>query len=257
MVAKLEPVTTPQTPCKCCGATAFLCGVVDFHKNCLNVQHPALALCGAPVYYHRCPVCGFLFTTAFDQFTKEDFLQHIYNSEYILVDPDYAEARPRVNAQTLSELFPGTEPQRMLDYGGGEGLLGQLLASTGRRQVDTYDPFVPRFASRPSHRYDCILSFEVFEHTTEPARTLGDINDLLSPEGLILFTTLLQPYDMDQLGLNWWYAAPRNGHVSLFSRASLLHLAEPLGFQMVSFSDCFHALFRHVPPFASHFLRPG
>jgi 2-polyprenyl-6-hydroxyphenyl methylase/3-demethylubiquinone-9 3-methyltransferase len=254
MVAKLEPVMARQKPCKCCGGTASLYGVVDFHKNCLNVQHPALALSGVPVYYHRCPACGFLFTTAFDHFTKEDFHNHIYNSDYILVDPDYRDARPRANAQSLAQMFPGIEPQRILDYGGGEGLLGQVLGSMGRRQVDTYDPFVARFAARPPERYDCIVSFEVLEHTPDPRRTLGDMNELLSPGGLILFSTLLQPWDIDQQGLNWWYAAPRNGHVSLYSRASLQKVVQPLGFQLASFNDNFHALFRRVPQFASHFL---
>ena len=257
MAASLEPVATRQATCKCCGDPASLYGVVDFNKNCLDVKHPALAFCGVPIYYHRCPACGFLFTTAFDGFTQEDFHHHIYNSDYILIDPDYRDARPRANAQSISNAFQGIEPRRVLDYGGGEGLFAEIINSTGQRQVDTYDPFVPRFAERPAYKYDCILSFEVFEHTPHPEKTMRDMNELLTKDGLILFTTKLQPRDIDQHRLNWWYAAPRNGHVSLYSQASLQRLIQPFGFQLASFSDSFHALYRRVPAFAAHFLRAG
>ena len=251
MPGKLEPVAPLQTPCKCCGATAFLCGVVDFSRNCRGVRHPPFELCGVPIYYHRCPACQFIFTTAFDHLTSEDFLRHIYNAEYTLVDPEYRDVRPRTNARELAKMFRGTEPRRILDYGGGEGLLGEVLTALSGRQVDTYDPFVPRFATRPAHRYDCIVSFEVLEHMPQPAQTLADMNDLLTHEGLILFSTFFQPADINQKGLSWWYVAPRNGHISLYSRESFLKLAQPFGLRLASLNDHVHALFRRVPDFAS------
>jgi 2-polyprenyl-6-hydroxyphenyl methylase/3-demethylubiquinone-9 3-methyltransferase len=255
MPANFKPVADREAACKCCGTAAALYGVVDFHRNCLNVRHPALAVCGIPIYYYQCPACGFLFATAFDQFTTEDFLREIYNQDYILVDPDYREARPRANADVLLNVFRDVRPERILDYGGGEGLLAETLQAAGLENVDTYDPFVERHAARPSRRYDCIVSFEVLEHATDPARTLADMNDLLTPGGLILFSTLLQPRDIDQQGLNWWYAGPRNGHVSLHTQASLDRLARPHDLGLASFNECFHAWFREVPAFARHFLR--
>ena len=127
-----------------------LYGVVDFHKNCLKVTLPALGLSGIPIYYYRCPVCKFLFTATFDSFTEEDFRTYIYNQDYHLVDPDYREIRPRGNANFLCNLFTGPKPKSVLDYGGGDGLLAQVLNSTGLLPVDTYDPSVPRHATRPS-----------------------------------------------------------------------------------------------------------
>src|SRR5260370_4121273 len=93
------------TACKCCGAMAPLYGVVDFHKNCEVYRRKVLDVSGVPIYYYRCPACQFIFTTAFDHFTKEDFLRYIYNEEYLLVDPDYQEVRPRGNSVALSSLF--------------------------------------------------------------------------------------------------------------------------------------------------------
>jgi 2-polyprenyl-6-hydroxyphenyl methylase/3-demethylubiquinone-9 3-methyltransferase len=228
---------------------------VDFHKNCEEHRRKVLDPSGIPIYYYRCSECGFIFTTAFDHFTTEDFRRHIYNEDYPLVDPDYQEGRPRNNASFLRGLFAASRPRRVLDYGGGNGLLAELLRAAGFAQVDTYDPFVPRYSARPSDRYDCIVSFEVVEHSTDPVRTFAEMNDLLADPGLILFSTALQPADIDRQGLSWWYAAPRNGHVSLYSRASLAALARPHQFTLGSYKENSHVLFRDIPDFAKSLIR--
>jgi 2-polyprenyl-6-hydroxyphenyl methylase/3-demethylubiquinone-9 3-methyltransferase len=136
----VEPVCATQTPCKCCAATASLYGVVDFHKNCEMVRRQVLELSGIPIYYYRCPNCRFIFTTAFDHFTDEDFRRCIYNDDYVRVDPDYLQRRPRANANFLCRLLAGPKPNRILDYGGGNGLLAEVLRAGGFAQTDTYDP---------------------------------------------------------------------------------------------------------------------
>ncbi len=254
MNARMRAICPQETVCKCCGAQAFLYGVVDFHKNCEIYRRSVLGLSGVPVYYHRCSLCQFLFTTAFDGFSIEDFQQHIYNQDYVLVDPDYPEARPRSNAQVLRGLFPTERPARILDHGGGHGTLAGLLRDAGFPHVETYDPFVASHDARPAGRFDCVLCFEVLEHSIDPARSIAEMNESLTENGLILFSTLLQPADIDRQGLNWWYAAPRNGHVSLYSRASLAKLVRPFGLRFRSFNESFHVLYRDVPAFARHFL---
>jgi 2-polyprenyl-6-hydroxyphenyl methylase/3-demethylubiquinone-9 3-methyltransferase len=81
------------------------------------------------------------------------------------------------------------------------------------------------------------------------------MKELLSSPGLVLFSTLLQPADMSFQGLRWWYASPRNGHVSLYTEASLRALAQPLGFELASFNESTHLLLQGRPGFASRFLR--
>jgi len=255
MNSVLQAICAKETPCKCCGAVAFLYGVVDFHQTCKIIQGKILDTSGVPIYYYRCPKCRFLFTTAFDHFTTADFHRYIYNDDYLLFDPDYQEERPRANASFLSSLFSGVKPQRILDYGGGNGILAEALRAAGFSQADTYDPYVPRYSTRPSHRYDCVVSFEVVEHSTDPTRTFADMNDFLMDPGLILFSTLLQPANIEQQGLSWWYAGPRNGHVSLYSRASLEKVVQPFGFKLCSFNENLHVLFREIPDFAKHFIR--
>ncbi len=161
-----------------------------------------------------------------------------------------------MNAAFLSSLFSVVRPQRILDYGGGNGTLAELLCTAGFTQVNTYDPFVPHHADKPSGRFDCVVSFEVVEHSTDPARSFADMNESLMDAGLILFSTLLQTADIDQQGLNWWYAGPRNGHVSLYSRASLAKVVRPFGLKLRSFSESMHVLYREIPDCARHFIKP-
>jgi 2-polyprenyl-6-hydroxyphenyl methylase/3-demethylubiquinone-9 3-methyltransferase len=244
MSSGLQAICPKETPCKCCGAPASLYGLLDFHKNCEIYRKNALEISGVPIYYHRCPVCQFIFTTALDHFTKEDFERHIYNDQYPLIDPDYQEVRPRGNATLVARLFSEARPARILDYGGGNGTLATLLRDAGFPLVETYDPFVPRFSEKPTGRFDCVICFEVLEHSTDPSRTLSHMVEFLTDTGIMLISTLLQPDDIDRLGLSWWYAAPRNAHVSLYSKASLEKLVLPLGFQVHSLDQSYHVLVR-------------
>jgi hypothetical protein len=256
MTSVLQSICAMQTRCKCCGSLAFPFGVVDFNKNCESYRRNALGISGIPIYYHRCPACGFLFTTALDHFNDHDFRQHVYNEQYPLIDPDYELARPRSNAAFIYNLFADSKPRCILDYGCGNGVMAESLRAVGFPRVDTFDPFVPRFSERPTDRYDCVLCFEVIEHSTEPSRILSDIASFVNDNGLIVLSTLVQPPDIEKQGVNWWYLGPRNAHVSLHSKASLERLARGAGYKFASFTDSFHVLFRTVPEFARHFIQP-
>ncbi len=238
--------------CKCCGQSAELYGVVDFHKNCNVLHGQVLPLSGIPIYYHRCAACGFIFTNAFDHFSPDDFSRHIYNAGYIVVDPEYLAVRPDANAAHVVQLLQGNKSIRILDFGGGNGRLAARLRMAGFTDVHTYDPFVPASAKRPVGQFDLLLSFEVAEHSPTPRQTFSDMISFLSPQGIVLFSTLVQPEQLDQIGVNWWYVAPRNGHVSIFSRKSLQLLANSFGFNLGSFSNDLHVLARQMPPFAAH-----
>ena len=247
----MQPICDPESLCKCCGSTAGLFGVVDFNKNCINAP---LSLSGIPIYYYRCRDCGFIFTTFFDAFTEIQFKRLIYNKQYIDVDPDFREARPRQNAQIISMMLGGNKDISILDYGGGSGLLGEMLTTMGFRNVETYDPLFPDASVKPTIHYDCIVCFEVVEHTTRPKATFDDIFTLLKESGVVIFSTLTQPADMEERGVNWWYIGPRNGHVSIYTRKSLKTVIEAAGLGFGSFSESWHLIFRNMPRFAAHLL---
>lgn len=128
--------------CKICGSKSIFFGQVDFNKHCDEIRSGKLPPSGIPVTYLRCTACGFLFTRDFDAWSHADFGNKIYNAEYAFVDPDFAERRPAANASYITHAF-GMDRQeiRVLDYGGGEGRMMDLLRAEGFRSVNTYDPF--------------------------------------------------------------------------------------------------------------------
>ena len=240
--------------CKVCGGPTSPFGAVDFNKSCLEGQGKRLAPVGVEVPYERCGGCGLIFTRAFDTWSVEDFQERIYGEGYLEVDPEYVEKRPTWSAGLIHDVFgPKTTSLRVLDYGGGNGRFAELLRAKGWSDVTTYDPFNPTFAVRPEGRFDLVTCFETMEHMSDPRAGAADLDSFLRPEGVLVFSTLVQPPDIEQQGLSWWYAAPRNGHITLFSHRALSALWEPLGVSVMSAGAAVHAGHRAViPAWARH-----
>jgi SAM-dependent methyltransferase len=232
---------------------------VDFNKSCEEARGKFLLLAGIPVYYALCSKCGFCFTPDLATWKLEEFEERIYNDEYVFVDPDYIEARPRANAAHLVSMFGDRARSiKHLDYGGGNGHLVKLLRES-RWQSVSYDPFVDRNVRLGNlGKFDLITAFEVFEHVPDVQDLMSNLCSLLSPNGLVLFSTLISDGNIHpNQRISWWYASPRNGHISLFSRKSLEILAQNYGVKVGSFSEGFHVFFRKVPPWADHIIRMG
>lgn len=254
---RLAQTAPPQhLPCKVCTSPSGLYGVVDFSKTCgiRNDIRPLLS--GHPVYYRRCGTCGFLFTDAFDGWELGEFLEFIYNDQYAVIDPDYHTIRPTNSAAMLMNLF-GTQRTSLsiLDYGCGNGKTVEILRTGGFTACEGFDPFTPAFAKKPSRTFNVILSVETLEHVVDQNEFVRDIDSLAAEASLILFTTLLQPVNFDEIGLGWWYVAPRNGHISMHSRLSLRRLWNDRGYTVVSHNENLHVAFRKIPEFATSIIK--
>jgi SAM-dependent methyltransferase len=243
--------------CPICAGDSFFLDVVDFNKSCEENRDYYLPLSGIPIYYSLCTDCGFCFTPEIYQWTVQEFATKIYNSDYIKVDPDYVESRPRSNAEFLIGLLADKALNiRHLDYGGGDGLLSRLLSEAGWSSA-SYDPFVNTDLSLDKlGKFDLITAFEVFEHVPNVRQLLKDLSSLLVDDGVVLFSTLLSDGNIEaQKRITWWYASPRNGHISLFSQKSLQTICTQQNFQLGSFSSGFHAIWKKIPSWANHFIR--
>jgi len=247
----------PETSqCKCCGHVSKLAGLVDFSKSCVDAQvgKKIDPYAGWPVYFYRCDSCGFTFTRALDHWQKQDFSTYIYNDDYVRHDPDYLGARPQSNADMIFNSLGGIKDQiSLLDYGSGLGLMADILEQKGFGSVANYDPFSS--TQRPDHQFNMVTCFEVFEHVQDPMALVKDINDFLSVDGALLFSTLFCPQQAVNEGLhNWWYCAPRNGHISFYTHAALTELAGRFGLHVHNFNDSLHAMFR--PEMVANWLKP-
>jgi hypothetical protein len=244
---------TKSLPCKCCGVAAPWFGAADFAKSCEDRHGRVFAPAGWSVDYYRCPACGFLFSDFLDAWPPERQRREIYNDDYLKVDPDL-NARPEKITGWLEQQF-GTwkDSLRIFDYGGGTGETARRLRSVGFRHVESGDPFLSD-DTPPPRGVDLVLCIEVLEHLATPDAAFAAAADGLDTAGVLLFSTLLQPPDLVQQGIGWWYVAPRNGHISLHTTKSLALLAERHGFAAASFNDTFHMAWRGRPAFAAHLI---
>jgi SAM-dependent methyltransferase len=216
-----KPVTMR---CKVCGTPARFFDVTDFWKG---AGYYPFGPSGIPVEYFRCDTCGFMFTPLFDDWTSEDFRKYIYNDEYVAVDGEYSDLRPRRVATAMIKLLAGFEDARLMDYGSGTGLFADHLRADGFKHITSFDPFSQPV--RPSGRFDIITCFEVIEHSPDPLATFQDIASLLSDDGCVILGVSLQPPEIEAIRCNWWYCMPRNGHVSLYTDRALALLATDSG----------------------------
>jgi hypothetical protein len=244
--------STNSVSCPVCSTATVMHDVVDFNKSCEEARQLFLPLSGRPIYYHRCPGCAFVLAPEFSTWTDQDFQQHIYNEHYIDIDPDYVSKRPLHNADFVRQLFPDAQQAiRHLDYGGGSGLLSDTLRAQGWDST-SYDPF-PRNEQQITTlgKFGLITAFEVFEHVPDVTELMNNITSLMDEESLVIFSTLLSDGNIQPNSrLTWWYASPRNGHISLFSKQSLILLAEQRGMQFGSFGPGVHCFFKRLPAWA-------
>lgn len=253
MIDRLKPMLATTAACKICGGRASLFGVVDFNRSCEDWREVFFPLSGVPIYYRRCAECKFLFTDAFDDWSIEEFKTLIYNDDYKLIDPEYESARARGNADAVARLWGAVKSEiRVLDYGGGNGTFSAVLRDAGFPVAVTFDPMVAEHATPPEGKFDLVTSFETIEHLPDPAATIASILQFAAEPGIIFFTTTLQPADIEKQRLNWWYAAPRNGHVSLFSQDALKRAWGRHGYRVATIAANFHFAFRTLPPLLAH-----
>ena len=234
------------TECKICGEASELFTIVESGKHC-NLQLPSVVFgSGEKVKYYRCLSCEFIFTTFLDAYSPEALKADIYNDDYVKFDPLYPKIRPQNNARFLKAIledsFLEDERPRVLDYGAGNGLLSKLIG--GKFNVENYDALNAEFDILPPGPIDVIFSSEVVEHMPSPRVFVDDWSVSLSEAGCVIFSTKLQPDDIDVLRGDWWYIGPRNGHVSFFSGKSLRTLCSLAGLRCESLTEDWHIAYK-------------
>lgn len=226
--AALPPMTRRARvlACKVCGGRAPFFDAVDFFK-CCSAEPYGFGYSGIPVEYYQCEICDFAFTDLIDDWTGEEIQAFIYNDEYIKVDPEYLGARAERDAAFFIDILGEfRDSHAVLDYGSGTGVLASRMREAGF-DAEAYDPYSS--PHRPTRRFDIITCMEVLEHSPDPVGSLRDMAGLLNEGGCLLIGTGVQPENFADIRANWWYAGPRNGHISLQSVFSLTAMARDAG----------------------------
>jgi 2-polyprenyl-6-hydroxyphenyl methylase/3-demethylubiquinone-9 3-methyltransferase len=97
--------------------------------------------------------------------------------------------------------------KRLLDFGGGQGTLGALIAKTGNGIcIEIFEPYPSssaekklkhlknvKFVSEHSGFYDCLLSIDVLEHVVDPVGTLDRMIATLRQGGYMIIANNFHP----------------------------------------------------------------
>lgn len=247
-IADPNPVT-----CKVCTGQAFLFDVVDFNKFCSHNEYYSDGLSGVPIYFRKCEECGLIFSSSFDSLDIDGFSELIYNSDYIKYDPEYLDVRPLQNASFLDSFLQSIKPYvKGLDYGGGNGLAAATLVQNGWNFLSC-DPIAsPVPATGDFQNFNVISAIEVFEHIPFPKNGMIDMMSYAAQDCLIIIGTQTTDSQVKSSRLDWWYAAPRNGHITLHSNASLRILFHEHGFSYHPLNSGLHIGIRGSHPYAKH-----
>lgn len=193
---------------------------------------------------HRCSGCEFTF------FPDPDWLQGSFGSQLNRLDVG-AVARCESMANLILGLLPVAKKpisdHKILDWGGGDGLLTRMLRDRG---INCYweDPYCEeRYAwpaiAKPDDTFDLVLAVEVFLHIPDP---LPVLKTLLDRADVVIFTAVLPPQDLNQ---DWWYLMPRTGqHVSFFPQVCSERLARLTNTHYCSDGKFLHVFSRHPLP---------
>lgn len=156
----------------------------------------------------------------------------------------------------LWKLFRFRATDRLLDWGGGDGLMVRKLRDDGINAL-LYDEYTKNnyaigFEGDPDEHYSVITAFEVWEHLTDPRTDLQRMF-AYQPKVLLISTGFYRGQDK-----NWHYLAPWSGrHVFFWSPKAMEKVGKLFGYDVIV-GKC-HALFFRpdlVGPFRRKLLQP-
>lgn len=107
----------------------------------------------------------------------------------------------------ISDWIIKNDLKSVLDYGGGFGTLGRLIARKDATVlVDIYEPYPREYALLKAHdypnvhfidgidkKYDCLVSLDVLEHVPDPLKLLSEMIENLRNEGYLLLGNNFYP----------------------------------------------------------------
>ena len=187
-------------------------------------------------YYH-CDNCGCYFLDEMRNWNPEMFAEKVYNAEYGKTDVEFDGVRSKKLLPEITGMLKEYGLKRVLDYGGGKGMLADLLRESGWNEAYSFDLFGRKDVPANASGFDCVVAVEVLEHVIEARALWETISGKLKPGGIFIATTsLCSGRALDK----WFYANPRAGHCLLYSAAALDLAAASCGLQHIAEKENWH-----------------
>jgi len=176
------------------------------------------------------------------QFVGLDWLKDAYYGDFSVRFDEGRFIRNKVVyvlVRKLTKAFFDSDKVTLLDYGGGEGVLEDLLCIKAKPSYkpETYDPYVRKHSELPKKTFDFITCIEVLEHLQDVSAFFNDIKKIFHKDSIMLCSTSL--YDPTKHDKKWQYLSTEIGqHITFWSKKSIRHLKKIIGVRHCAIIEC-------------------
>lgn len=194
--------------------------------NCRICETDSSFFYGDVRSFYKCPSCALIFT---NETADNAAAEKHYKSQWNNADDDFW--KQQVDA-LVGVIQKYKMPMgRLLDFGSGSGEITKEFQRRGI-EAEPLDPMINGLLKDQnySYKFDVVVGVEVIEHLPNMWEELKEIENHLSHDGIMLFTTnITEPFINSSNEVDvfkaWWYKDDPT-HVSFFSNKSIFRLAE-------------------------------
>ena len=186
--------------------------------------------------FYKCPVCYLIFT---EEMADEKGSEEHYKKQWTEGNPDFWKQQVDV-FMGVAERF--ITPAKILDFGSGSGAITEELRSRGY-DVTPLEPMEHGYLRDQNYPYlfNLIVGLEVIEHIPNLWDELRELNDVLQPGGVMIFSTAMTDKFIEhpqavEVFKGWWYKDDQT-HVSFFSTDSVAMMAHKMGYESYVVGD--------------------
>jgi hypothetical protein len=205
------------------------------------------------VFFYQCSNCGLI------QSEKPYWLEEAYKDSISILDTGILSRnidllnKVLVVLSSIENKFKNTIyrvlelsafSKKLLDYGGGYGILVRLLRDVGIDAfwLDKYSKnlYAKGFEWAGETKPYVLTSFELWEHFENPKEELDFVFKEYSPD-IYIFSTLL--YGDKVPNINWWYYSFETGqHIAFYNEKTINYISNLYGYKYFKLDDGFHIL---------------
>jgi SAM-dependent methyltransferase len=194
-------------------------------KTCRICNSPATLFFQEARTFYKCPECRLIFSEDFPGKVEEE--RH-YKTQWESTDPGFWSGQVDVLVQLINNYLT---PKHLLDFGSGSGAMTQEFLKRGY-DITALEPMIHGYLKDQSYpvRFDVVIAVEVLEHLPNPWNEIREIEKVLAPGGIVIFSTLLtnafidRPDAVDHFK-SWWYKDDPT-HISFFCNHVLSKMAD-------------------------------
>jgi SAM-dependent methyltransferase len=205
-------------------------------SSCRICKSPAIVFYQDTRTFYKCPNCLLIFTNDLPDKALEE---NHYKSQWKTTDPGFWKNQTDALVSYIQKYLT---PRRILDFGAGSGEMTQELQRHGY-QVTALEPMNDGYLKDQGYPFlfDVVVAVEVIEHLPNVWEELEQIEKVLEPEGIMVFSTgLTNPFielpDATEHFKTWWYKDDPT-HLSFFCNHTLGVMADMRDYTIDIYGD--------------------